>query len=155
MSLYNMMNWVHPATFTILPIYGHHPDYYPRFRDFFPGKVTRHESTVDSMGIPRFVSDGSLCFTLYTRIGGNNRADYSEQIAHLRWLEWYVEDYDDSFDSTFAMFIFSVPKEWEKDVDIIINGWETWMKEVSVEYRELLYKIYPKLSEQWDELFNS
>lgn len=53
------------------------------------------------------------------------------------------------------MFIFSVPKEWEKDVDIIINGGETWMKEVSVEYRELLYKIYPKLSEKWDELFNS
>lgn len=64
-------------------------------------------------------------------------------------------DYDDTFDSTFAMFIFSVPKEWEKDVDIIINGGETWMKEVSVEYRELLYRIYPKLSEEWDKLFNS
>lgn len=153
------MNWVHPATFTILPIYWKHPDEYPRFRDFFPGKVQRTDSMEESMkdkfGIPRFVSDGSLCFTLYLRIGWSNRETYAEQIAHLRWLEWYVEDYDDSFDSTFAMFIFSVPKEWEKDINIIINSGETWMKEVSVEYRELLYKIYPKLSEKWDELFNS
>jgi len=149
------MNWVHPATFTILPIYGHHPDEYPRFRDFFPGKVTRHESEVDQFGIPKFVSDGTLCFTLYMRIGGNNREDYRDQIAHLRWVEWYVEDYDDSFDSTFAMFIFSVPKEWEKDVAMIVSWDPLWPKNVSIEYRELLYKIYPKLSEKWDELFNS
>ena len=150
-----MMNGVNQATFMFLPIFGKHPDEYPRFRDFFPGKVIRNNDKLDSYWIPVMVSDwDAMFFSLYLRIGGNNRSDYQKEIDELRSLSYYVEDYDDTFDSTFAFFIFRLLEKWESDVNLIYTD-DDWAKKVSKKYKNILYKVYPKLSEQWDKLFNS
>jgi len=49
--------------------------------------------------------------TIMTRTGGNNRGDYKEQNAALQAHPQYVKDFDDTFDSTFAHFVFKIPDE--------------------------------------------
>ncbi|MEU5258997.1 hypothetical protein [Amycolatopsis sp. NPDC021455] len=48
---------------------------------------------------------------VYTRIGGNNRPDYENEIEQLRGKPTYLRDADDSFDSTYASFYFGLPTE--------------------------------------------
>ncbi|MGL5713388.1 MAG: hypothetical protein ACRCX2_10245 [Paraclostridium sp.] len=130
MSLYNMINGVNMATFHILPMLGEkHADQYPRFRDCF---ITEQNEIL-----------------VYTRVGGNNRnCGYGEEelLNHPNFLRTY----DDRNDSTYGYYVFSVPSEWKADYDLITTG---LIKGVSEEYKERLYKVYPKLKEQWDEIF--
>lgn len=51
-----------------------------------------------------------LIIAVYTRIGGPNRVDYIDVIGMLRGRSDYKFDRDDTFDSTFATFRFSVPE---------------------------------------------
>lgn len=132
MSLYNMINGVNPATFFILPLLGEkHPDDYPRFRDCF---VTEDNE-----------------IAVYTRVGGGNRNEgFGEE--ELQSHPNFLRDEDDDFDSTYATYYFSVPEEWEKDFDLVVNN---KLKETSQEYRDRLYKVYPKLTETFDKIFNA
>lgn len=132
MSLYNMINGVNPATFFILPLLGEkHPDDYPRFRDCF---VTEDNE-----------------IAVFTRVGGGNRNEgFGEE--ELQSHPNFLRDEDDDFDSTYATYYFSVPEEWEKDFDLVVNN---KLKETSQEYRDRLYKVYPKLTEAFDKIFNA
>ena len=128
MSMYDMLNGMNKATFFILPMLGKHPDEYPRFRDCF-------------------VEDGTIA--VYTRVGGDNRGygfGEEELYKHPNFL--YTED--DDFDSTYATYYFNVPPEFEADFNLIM---EDKMQEVSQAYKHQLYKIYPKLTEQFDKVF--
>lgn len=131
-----MINGVNPATFFILPMLGKHPDAYPRFRDCFTGDPDHPE-------YDHYIH-------VYTRIGGGNREDYEKEINDLRSMEGYVIDHDDDFDTTFATFVFKVPSNFQEDYKKISEG---KIKETSVEYRKMLYDVYPKLKEKLDELF--
>jgi hypothetical protein len=135
MSFYNMMNGVNPATFFITPMLGErHPDTYPRFRDCF----------VDT-------ENGKREIQIYTRVGGGNRDEgYGEEELYKH--QNFLRTYDDDFDSTYGYYVFSVPTEWEKDFDLIVEG---KIKEISPEYKERLYKVFPKLKGTFDKLFNS
>lgn len=135
MSLYNMIAGVNQATFFILPLLGEkHPDNYPRFRDCF----------VDREGDEPQIH-------LYTRIGGGNREDYREEIDELTSHPNYISDEDDDFDCTYATFKFSVPEEWKEDFRKIMTG---EIKQTSSAYQERLRKVFPKLNEKFDEIFN-
>lgn len=131
MSLYNMINGVNPATFIILPMLGEkHPDSYPRFRDCF------------------ITDDDKIA--VYTRVGGNNRnSGYGEEELYKH--PNFMSTEDDEYDNTYATYYFSVPTEWEADFNLIKSDEVT---KVSNEYKDRLYKVYPKLIEQWDILFN-
>ncbi len=131
MSLYNMLNGMNPATFIILPMLGEkHPDEYPRFRDCF----------IDGKEIH-----------IYTRVGGGNRnCGFGEE--ELQAHPNYLRDEDDDFDSTYATYVFSVPEEWKSDFDKIVAG---KLLEVSQEYKDRLYKVFPKLTEKFDIIFKS
>jgi hypothetical protein len=135
MSLYNMMFGVNPAALYCLPLLGKHPDQYPRFRDCFLGDEEHPEH------------DGKII--VYTRVGGGNRGDYREQINALRASPGYITDYDDSFDCTFASFVFDVPEEWKEDFSKIREG---RMSECSDAYWDQLRKVWPKLKDKIDEL---
>ena len=128
--MYNMINGLNPATFFILPLLGEkHPDDYPRYRDCF---VTEDNE-----------------IAVYTRVGGGNRNEgFGEE--ELQSHPNFLRDEDDDFDSTYATYYFGVPEEWEKDFDLVVNK----LKETSQEYRDRLYKVYPKLTETFDKIFN-
>lgn len=138
MSLYNLVNGVNPAAFFFLPLIGegHHPDEFPRFRDCF---LEQNET-------PEIV--------ILTRTGGNNRDDYEEENEWIRSLSGFIADEDDDFDSTYARWRFAVPEQWQTDFTFMTEmSIGEGAKQTSPEYRALLRRVYPKLSEKWDELF--
>lgn len=137
MSLYNLINGVNSATFFILPMLGHHPDAYPRFRDCFTGDEEYPEY------------DGHI--HIYTRTGGGNREEYSTENEWMCSLPGYVADYDDSFDYTYASWVFKVPEKWQADFDKINGGKPL---EISAEYKAELYRVFPKLTEKFNQMFN-
>lgn len=133
MSFYNMINGANPATFFVLPMLGEkHPDEYPRFRDCFVN-----------------TENGKPEIHLYTRVGGGNRNEgYGEEELYKH--PNFLSTFDDDFDSTYATYTFSVPEQWQKDFDLITSG---KIKEISSEYKDRLYKVFPKLKETFDKLF--
>lgn len=128
-----MINGANPATFFILPMIGEkHPDTYPRFRDCF----VNTENTEPEIHV-------------YTRVGGNNRNQgYGEDL--LMGHPNYLRTWDDDSDSTYGTYAFSVPTEWKKDFDLIRDG---KLLDISQEYKDRLYKVYPKLGETFTKLF--
>lgn len=136
MSLYNLINGVNPAVFFILPMLGKHPDEYPRFRDCFCNDE-EHPEYNDHIHV-------------YTRTGGGNRGSYEDENAEMTEMPDYVADFDDSFDSTYASWIFRVPDRWKDDFTKLR---EDRISEVSDEYKEEIKRIFPKLADKVDELF--
>lgn len=125
MSLYNMINGFNPACLFILPMLGRKQDEYPRFRDCF-------------------VEDKEGKIAIFTRVGGNNRGcGYGED--ELYKDPNYVTTYDDSFDNTYATYVFNVPEKWKADFDKIIDG---KIQEVSDEYYSYVSEFYPILAEK-------
>jgi hypothetical protein len=135
MSFYNMIHGVNPATFFVLPMLGRHAEEYPRFRDCFLGDDD-HPEYNDHIHV-------------YTRVGGGNRgAGFGEEeiMKHPN----FVTTYDDSFDSTYGTYVFSVPEEWRADFELIKEG---RLKEISMEYQDQVRKIYPKLQDKLDQIW--
>lgn len=93
MSMYNL---VFGSTSELLPL----ADLFgvtdiPRFRDLWVEKSDDPEVTT---------------LVIYTRTGGGNREEYHEANKRLASHPGYVGDEDDAFDSTYAIFKFSVNK---------------------------------------------
>lgn len=127
MSLYNMINGVNPCTFFILPLLGKHPEEYPRFRDCF----------IKDEGHPQYNNH----IHVYTRVGGGNRNQgYGED--ELREHPLYVDDFDDSYDCTYATYIFKYPPEFKNDIKLVLNG---KIMETSQEYKDKIDEVMPKL----------
>jgi hypothetical protein len=120
------------ATFFILPFLGKHPNEYPRFRDCW-------------------ISDDEKNIVVYTRVGGGNRGcGYGEEELYKH--PNFISTEDDDFDNTFAEYVFSVPDEWKNDFKVFVS--EKSLNELSKEYEELLHKVYPKLDDQINEMFD-
>ena len=138
MSIYHMMHGIKPSTFFILPMLGKHPDEYPRFRDCFTADE-EHPQFDDFIHI-------------YTRVGGGNREDYQDEIDKMRAMPGYITDFDDSFDCTYATFVFAIPEQFVEDYPKIFSG---RIQETSPEYQAILRKVYPKLESKFDEIFTA
>lgn len=93
MSLYNLINCVSPIADVALAALGLEANKLPRFRDAY------------------LVASEDL-IALYTRVGGSNRAFYSDAIASLQAHPLYVRDEDDPNDYTYATFYFRYPEEF-------------------------------------------
>ncbi len=145
-GLYNVINGVQPSTWFILPMLGKHPDEYPRFRDCFVGKMWRNKEK-DEYGIPVWHHGKEQLISVYTRVGGNNRPDYQKEIEIMKKMSEYVEDFDDDFDNTFAIFVFRVPDKFKKDFDYITKG-ESLISGISKELQKQINKVYPKLKDK-------
>ena len=98
MSMYNMLFGNNPhyrLMLATIGLEGGDPpsnnkfDYIERFRDVF-------------------YKDGIIY--VYCRLGGGNREDYEECINKLRLNEYYIKDYDDEVDQTYAIFEFKKPE---------------------------------------------
>lgn len=143
--MYNLLNGVQLSTFFILPMLGKHPDEYPRFRDCFVGKMIHDFNDVDYLKIPKLKHGDENLISIYTRVGGNNRAHYQDEITKLKEMEGYVEDFDDKFDETYATFVFKVPDKFLKDFNLVKEG---DLLNTSKEYKEIVEKVYPLLVEK-------
>ena len=139
MSLYNALFGVKPPVFFMLPMLGdgHHPDTWPRFRDCFVGD-DEHPEYVDKI-------------IVFTRTGGGNRDTYEAENDWIRDLPGFVTDYDDSFDSTFACWVFDVPEQFKEDFDKVCQG---KIRETSAAYQQRLVDVYPKLAEKFRALLD-
>ncbi len=136
MSLYNQIHGVNQAAFWFLPMLGKHPDEYPRFRDCFTSDEA-HPEYNDHIHV-------------FTRTGGGNRDHYDEGNQMMKSMDGFVTDFDDSFDKTFASWVFKISAKWKKDYDAICRQ---DLQGVSEEYREQIKKVYPKLAEKVDSIF--
>ena len=102
MSLYNMMNGVHPIAGDLLAMLG------------FDSKEKRAQ-------IPR-LRDTMLFqdeIRILTRTGGNNREDYDNSVLTER--DGYIRDWDDAFDNTFAWWAYEWPDEWREQLQTILD----------------------------------
>jgi len=115
MSMYNLFHGENSFANMLLFILGTTKDQIPRYRDCY--------------------WDGSQ-IVIYTRTGGGNRKYYESRQCckenypeyfkgeddpprgpwneDLRKLPGYIKDEDDSYDSTYALFHFSVPEEFKQ-----------------------------------------
>lgn len=134
MSLYNMINWVNPLTFFLVPVLGFHPEEIPRYRDCFMNDEDRPEY--------------KWKIHIYTRVWWNNRESYDMSI--LTEHEEYVYSYDDPFDSTYWTYVSNIPKKFEGDVNKVLRG---EMRETSKEYQELIINTFPKIREKITKVF--
>lgn len=125
MSLYNMLFGYNPMTGILLQALELTPSAIPRFRDCY----------LDD-------TDGAKRIAIFTRTGGGNR-DYYESLESCKrnypeyWAEdadtfpigpWnedmrkvvgYIEDKDDSTDSTYATFYYAIPKPFASLIDTL------------------------------------
>lgn len=130
MSLYNMIHGFNPACILLLPMLGRSQEEYPRFRDCFLSEDKKH-------------------IEIYTRVGGGNRnCGYGEEVLYAD--PNFVTTYDDSFDSTYATYLFKVPEKWQADFDKIVCS---KFNEVSDEYVACVKEMFPNSSEVIDNLF--
>lgn len=95
MSLYNMLHGFEPTAAFVLRVLRVEPDRIGRFRDAYL-------TYADDKQTPIMV--------VLTRTGGGNRPDYEDENAFLRRLDGFIDDQDDQFDSTFALFRYAVPE---------------------------------------------
>lgn len=104
MSLYNMLFGTNPNTKEILAMIGiENTSELPRFRD------------VDLI-------ENATKIRVFTRTGGGNREIYAEELEKIRKHEFYIRDYDDEFDETYAYIEFKVPEKCLEKAKEIFGG---------------------------------
>ena len=90
MSMYNMLHGFNPAATLCLGALDLAATEFGRFRD-------------------AFLCNGEI--VVHTRCGGGNREDYQHVFDKMREHPDFLRDYDDSFDSTYADFVFRFPEK--------------------------------------------
>lgn len=102
MSLYNQVFGHNPFAAVVLATLGADPRRIGRLRDAY------------------ITPEGK--FAVLTRTGGGNRSDYQEQNAYMHTLPGFIEDKDDSFDSTYAVFTYEVPEDLKEAIAKAIDN---------------------------------
>lgn len=124
MSMYNMLFGVNPFSKVYLALVGLDIDRVGRFRDCF---IRR--------------SGEELQILVWTRNGGPNRDEYEEVTDALRKNPNYVEDYDDTFDSTYAGYVFKVPDDVKDVVKTMTEIHDNQIVDPSERFKALIEKL--------------
>jgi hypothetical protein len=103
-NLYNMMHGYEPTAGFVLQALNVNPDAIPRFRDAYVTYRDKPPEAGEKAGV--------MIMVILTRTGGPNRPDYEVENASLRLLPGFIDDVDDEFDSTFALFRYTLPDQW-------------------------------------------
>ena len=82
-------------------------------------------SDLKNIEIPRFrdisVSDKEPVVIILTRTGGGNREEYEADNVAMTVFDTFIEEYDCSWDRTYAEFRYNIKKEyideWKKMID--------------------------------------
>jgi hypothetical protein len=121
MSLYNIMQGYNPMAWLVLKMLNlDRLDDIPRFRDAW---ISPQEELV-----------------IYTRSGGGNRNFYNQANYEMTFVPGYIRDEDDSFDTTYALFYYKPPVEYEELVKKIV--------ECGGDKRETTKEVWERLLEE-------
>jgi len=101
MSMYNAIFGQNSAAPFILAMLGKTKDDFGRFRDAYFNEQ-KH-------------------IVIYTRCGGGNRDDYQQVFDEMSTHPYFIQDFDDGFDSTYASFEFKVPDQFKEQVDKLFD----------------------------------
>ena len=66
-----------------------------------------------------WLNKSGTIITVLARIGGNNRKDYKQVFSNVRKNKWFVKDFDDDFDDTYAYFQFKIPEKYQHTCKLI------------------------------------
>jgi len=72
-----------------------------------------------------------------TRAGGGNREEYQANIDELKKNEYYLQDEDDDFDSTYAYIFFKVPEQYLESVKDIKTDERTMKQKTDDSLKEM------------------
>lgn len=97
MSMYNMVNGVHPTAGFVLEWLGIDVEDCGRFRD-------------------AYITKGAN-LAIYTRCGGGNRDDYEHIYDRFKKHPNYLYNEDDDYDETYSTFYFTVPIQYISEVN--------------------------------------
>lgn len=101
MSMYNAMFGKNKAAPFILSMLGKTEADFGRFRD------------------ARFNAEKHI--EIYTRCGGGNRDSYQEVFDEMSSHPYFITEYDDSFDCTYATFVFKIPDQFREQVEKLFD----------------------------------
>lgn len=97
-GMYNIVFGYHPHLPIVAALLGKEKivgDYFGRFRDAWIEKLP----------------DDTMRIHVYTRNGGNNRAEYMPDLSKD---PLFIENRDDSFDNTYASIYLKLPEDWQE-----------------------------------------
>lgn len=103
-------------------------DEIPRFRDCYPTK-------------------NGKAIIVYTRTGGSNREEYTDELKALYDKDNFINDYDDEFDCTYMSLEFTPLDRYKKKLVSIV----TENPEVSATGAEKFQKIFEALTDSKGE----
>jgi hypothetical protein len=102
MGLYNQLFGVNKDFPCLLGMIGFTMTDFERFRD-------------------AYICDSGENIIVYTRLGGGNREDYQHVYDKVRASEYYLEDYDDGLDETYAYIKFRVPDKYKETTKMMFK----------------------------------
>jgi hypothetical protein len=103
-GLYNVIFGLCPLAPQLMSIldlvnFEHNKFTAPRFRDAYP-----------------VLEEGEWVIHVLTRVGGDSRDEYQGGIRQLQSHELFKRDYDESYDKSYATFVFSTPDDMQVEM---------------------------------------
>lgn len=120
MSLYNLLFGVNQDADELLKMLDLTKDSFGRFRD-------------------AYLNESGTNIIVYTRCGGGNRDYYEDVFSKMGKHPEYVRNYDDSYDCTYAYFVFNVPEKFKKQAKLMSD--KTEPKSVYEKFQEAVDDI--------------
>lgn len=117
MSLYNLLFGVNQDADELLKMLDLTQDDFGRFRD-------------------AYLNENGTNIIVYTRCGGGNRDCYEDVFSKMKKHPEYVTNYDDSYDCTYAYFVFNVPEKFKKQAKLMSD--KTKPKSVHEKFQEAI-----------------
>lgn len=68
-----------------------------------------------------YLSDNKKAIVIRARTGGGNREEYQDNIGWIRSHPNFIIDYDEDFDCTYSNFVFSIPDNHKKNMELTID----------------------------------
>jgi len=96
---------------------------------------------LEDISIPRFrdisVSDEEPVVTILTRTGGGNREEYDANNLSMTCFDSFIEEYDCTWDKTYAEFRYGIKKEYIEEWKKMIDGEKNQMKKKIINFHVL------------------
>lgn len=122
--MYNQLFGINPVAPLLLALLGLDPKELGRLRDAYISII-----------------DGKCFVNVFTRNGGPNREAQDTAIQVLLAHPWYLTDFDDAFDGTYATFTFTVPDDKQQVLKMVYDKNPEQHEEPMQKFKRLIDKM--------------